>query len=85
MEKTRIYIETMKADNWALFDSIYLPQAQSLLAAGVPPSDPAIAGPRERMAKRKRSGEYFITDMQEFIDGQQPVSRDGQTDVPSIA
>lgn len=86
IEKTRIYIETMKADNWALFDSIYLPQAASLIAAGVPESDPAIAGPRERLVKRKRGTDYIIMDPQLYIDGAL-ASRDASytpTYVPSV-
>ncbi len=62
IEQTKLFIDTMKANNYALYDSIMLPQSASLIASGISPNHPMITGPRERQSHRKRSNEFFILD-----------------------
>ena len=80
--QTKLFIDTMKADNFALFDSIMLPQAKSLVAAGISPNHPIITGPRDRLASRKRSGHFLVFDP-EAIKGSS-LSRDAFT-LPPVA
>lgn len=86
--KTEAYINAMKANNYALHDSIFLPQAKSLIAAGISPNHPMIAEPLARLAQRlenkRRSGEFYILDMDAFIEGETN-SRDASYYFPSHA
>ncbi len=61
---TNNFIKNMRANNFALFDSIMLPQAQSLIDAGISPNHPIISGPLSRASerKRKRSADFVIMD-----------------------
>lgn len=62
---TNSFIKNMRANNFALLDSIMLPQAQSFIDAGISPNHPIITGPRERMNERrkKRSMDQVGLDM----------------------
>ncbi len=62
---TNAFIRNMRANNFALLDSIMLPQAQSFIDAGISPDHPIIREPRERMNQRrkKRSNDQFILDL----------------------
>lgn len=82
---TNSFIQNMRANNFALFDSIMLPQAQSFVDAGVSPNHPIITGPRDRMnqKKAKRSNDQFILDPSEVRWGS--LSRDTFTLPPVVA
>jgi hypothetical protein len=63
IEQTKVFVDTMRANNFALYDSIMLPQQASLIKAGISPNHPMITGPRERQSnRRKRSNDFFVLD-----------------------
>ena len=62
---TNSFVRNMRANNFALLDSIMLPQAQAFIDAGLSPDHPIIRDPLERMNQRrkKRSMDQAILDL----------------------
>lgn len=81
--QTKQFIDTMRGNNFALFDSIMLPQIKSLINAGIPADHPMIRGPQERMVKRKRTTDFFILDPDAMLS--ESLSRDSFTLPPVVA